>query len=204
VPARAYTRLWSFRRPDGGFATYLGADGKGSWGVSHPCVTPVAVHAMLTAMAPDDPRLAPSIEAVRGGQGGGGLWPSFWWSTPLYATAASLEAVVELELDFDLSALVAGLDALAPQAPFELSLLLRCLERLGRRREAAAVGERLVPLQAGDGSWPSTPILRVTRRACFAPWADPDPGPLHADQHRLFTTATALAALAAVGAASGA
>lgn len=80
--------------------------------------------------------------------------------------------------------------------PFELSLLARCLLLLGRFEDAEKVIGSLLRLQDADGSWPSPPILRVTRLSCFAPWHEPNPGPLYADQERLFTTATALRSLA--------
>lgn len=219
VPLPAYARLLSFQRPDGGFATYLTPGTEDSWAVSHPCVTPVAVHALLTALAPEDPRLAKSLAYIRSGQAGSGpqaelrsepqsglpsgLWPSFWWSTPLYSTAVNLEAVTELELGYDPSSLAEGLGAIEPATPFERALLARCWMLLGGRGEAGSfpgfpVGslvESLCGEQSSDGSWRSAPMLRVTRRSCFAPWREPDPGPLVADQHRLFTTATVLRSL---------
>ena len=197
VPLQAYARLLSFGRPDGGFTTYLMPDsGADSWGVSHPCVTPVALHALLTCLPVEDPRLAPSLAYIRAGQTATGLWPSFWWGTPLYGTAVNLEAAVELELDFDRAALAAGLRAFQPASPFELALLVRCLTLLGLPAEAGEAAESLLQLQEADGGWPSSPILRVTRRSSFAPWQEPVSGSLHADQERLFTTATALRGLA--------
>jgi hypothetical protein len=202
VPLPAYARLLSFQRPDGGFATYLTAGAEDSWAVSHPCVTPVAVHALLTALAPEDPRLARSLAYIRSGQASG-LWPSFWWSTPLYGTAVNLEAVTELELGYDEKSLADGLGAIDPATPFERALLARCWMLLEGRTEAASlpgspVGslvESLCREQSSDGAWRSEPMLRVTRRSCFAPWREADPGPLVADQHRLFTTATVLRSL---------
>jgi hypothetical protein len=198
VPLQAYARLLAFGRPDGGFATYLmPGSGEDSWGVSHPCVTPVVVHALLTCLPAEDPRIAPSLQYIRAGQTASGLWPSFWWGSPLYGTAVSLEAAVELELDFDRAALVAGLRASPPvTTAFELALLVRCLTLLGLGTEAGGAADSLLRLQEADGGWPASPILRVTRRSCFAPWQESDPGPLHADEARLFTTATALRGLA--------
>jgi hypothetical protein len=196
VPLQAYARLLSFARPDGGFTTYLLPDAaEDSWGISHPCVTPVVLHALLTCLPAEDPRIAPSLAYIRSGQTAAGLWPSFWWGTPLYGTAVSLEAAVELELDFDRDRLATSLAALRPATPFELALLARCLMMLGLP-EAEGVTESLLRSQEADGGWPSSPMLRVTRRSCFAPWQEPDPGPLHADPERLFTTATALRSLA--------
>lgn len=197
VPIQAYARLLSFGRPDGGFATYLVPSACDSWGRSHPCVTPVAVHALLTCLACDDPRLARSLEYIRSGQTATGLWLSFWWESHLYSTAVNLEAAIELDLEFDRATLAESLRALRPTTAFELALLSRCLTMLGRLADAEQVTDALLQQQGSDGSWPSSPILRVTRHSCFAPWQERDPGPLHADQERLFTTATALRSLAA-------
>jgi hypothetical protein len=196
VPLQAYARLLSFGRPDGGFATYLVPDAGDSWGISHPCVTPVVVHALLTCLACDDPRIVRSVEYIRAGQEAGGMWHSFWWSTPLYSTAVNLEAAVELGLDFDRASLAGSLGAPRPGTSFELALLLRCLASVGQLAETAQVTGSLLRLQEPDGGWPSSPILRVTHHSCFAPWQERDPGPLYADQERLFTTATALRSLA--------
>ena len=200
VPIQAYARLLSFGRPDGGFTTYLVPRAEDSWGISHPCVTPVAVHALLTCLADDDPRLARSLEYIRSSQTATGLWSSFWWGSPLYSTMVNLEAAIELELEFDRASLVDSLGALRPATSFELALLARCLTMIGRLEDAGQVTGSLLRLQESDGGWPSSPMLRVTRRSSFAPWQERDPGPLHADQERLFTTATALRSLADWGA----
>ena len=196
VTPAAYSRLWSFSRPDGGFATYLKPDERDSWAVSHPCVTPVAVHAMLTCLAPDDPRLAAAYDYIRSGQTAAGNWQSFWWRSPLYGTRVNLEAVLELELAFDRESLARYLRAQEPTAAFERALLAFCHTLLGELDEAGEVVASLLDQQQPDGGWPSEPIQRLTRRSCFEPWLDPDPGPLLADQERLFTTATALRSLA--------
>lgn len=196
VPIEVYSKLLAFARPDGGFATYRTTEREGSYGISHPCVTPVAVHAMLSCLAPGDPRLAKSLEYIRSGQTAAGTWNSFWWETPLYSTAVNLEAVIELGLAFDRRTLSENLLAQSPTTPFELSLLARCLLLLGRLEDAKKAIGALLRFQEADGSWPSSPILRLTRFTCFEPWNEPDPGPLYPDQERLFTTATALKSLA--------
>jgi hypothetical protein len=196
VPLQAYRRLLSFGRPDGGFATYLVPSAEDSWGISHPCVTPVVIHALLTCLACDAPPIVRSIEYIRVGQEANGMWHSFWWSTPLYSTAVNLQAAVELGLDIERTSLTRSLEALRLDTSFDLALLLRCLASAGQLAEAARVTESLLRLQEPTGGWPSSPILRVTRRSCFAPWHERDPGILYADQECLFTTATALRSLA--------
>jgi hypothetical protein len=51
-------------------------------------------------------------------------------------------------------------------------------------------------MQLPDGSWPSAPILRVTKPSSLEPGdAEGLASPVFADDRRLFTTATAAAAI---------
>jgi len=84
-------------------------------------------------------------------------------------------------------------------APFESALWLLCLVHLGGV-DGALAAERAGALMAGqlaDGSWPSHPVLRLTSRYVREPWNAEGSAPLFADDRRLFTTATVVAALAA-------
>jgi hypothetical protein len=193
VPESAHLRLSAFQRPDGAFATYDSGDGLGSWGRAHPDVTPVAALALMSSASASDDAIARAIVAIRRGRRSDSLWNAFWWRTPLYATAWSLAALRAAGARIDASATRQGLDSVRAAGAFEHALRLECLVELDTTDGHTARG-----LAAGalpDGSWPSTPVLRITRRDRAAPWDDPDPGPLFADPGRVFTTATVLGAL---------
>lgn len=198
LPLDVYRRLLAYQRPDGGFGTYQTPDVHDSWGASHVCVTPVALHALATCLDPLGDHFALTRRYIQKGQRTGGLWQSFWWQTPLYGTAVNLEAALELELTLDRDAVVHGLDAFEPHGFFDTALRARCYQLLGELESARLTCRTLVDGQAEDGSWPSEPILRVTRHSSFQPWQDEEAGDLHADHNRLFTSATALRSLAGV------
>ncbi|MCG6499593.1 hypothetical protein, partial [Kitasatospora sp. A2-31] len=128
--------------------------------------------------------------------------------TPLYPTALSLDfltgpARAHLAGGTLARALAPTREAVrryVPDGAFESALLLRCRLTLGIVPPRDALGE-LMDRQERDGSWPASAHLRLTTPAVHRPWAVADAGPVHLDHHRVFTTATALAALAA--AASG-
>jgi hypothetical protein len=197
VEARSCRRLESFQQPDGGFSTYGADDGLGSWGVSHPDVTPVAAHALLLARGRADPAVARAVAYVTGQRNDDGLWDSFWWSTPLYATRASLALLAAADARLDLPTTRASLLELGPKSAFERALLADCL-RLASDGTGGADDELLETLlceQLADGSWSSAPSLRIPDRTCEAPWGEPYAGVLYADPNRLFTSATVLGAL---------
>ena len=82
---------------------------------------------------------------------------------------------------------------------FERALQVLCLCRLRRVEPVPPLADMLAAAQLVDGSWPSDPILRLTHRHIDRPWTagvGTDLGPLYADERRVFTTATAVAALA--------
>jgi prenyltransferase beta subunit len=57
LPEMCYDRLLEFQRTDGGFATFERRDPANAWGVSHPDVSPVVLHALLTKLPPDAPAI---------------------------------------------------------------------------------------------------------------------------------------------------
>ena len=197
VAARSYRRLEGFQQPDGGFSTYRADDGLGSWGMAHADVTPVAAQALLFARPLADQTLARAVANVTDQINGDGLWDSFWWSTPLYATRASLALLAAADVWLELAPTRASLLSLEAQSAFERALLLECLQLVGEGGggPACALVESLVVEQLDDGSWASTPSLRIPDRACGAPWREPPTGPLYADADRIFTSATVLGAL---------
>lgn len=195
--------LLAHQQEDGGFATYTRAGSHGAWTSSHPEVTAVALLAL--AGEPDAPvgAIDAGTRYLRRVRRPDGRWPSYWWTSPLYAT------------DVALTCLGAGVDAgwrsiaeavrltPAPTA-FDVALQVLCLLRLGDADGASIRAATLARAQSADGSWPSGAVLRLTHRQVIAPWDTVDAGPLFADLRRTFATATAVAALDAVVAASAA
>ena len=198
VAHRSEACLKSFQRPDGGFSTYRADEGLGSWGRSHVDVSAVCGCALLTRHDRRDAALERTIAYVASQRNRDGLWDSFWWRSPLYATRNSLAFLGAADAPIDLAPTRRGLHGVDAANAFERALLIDSLLLAGVEigdRQIGALFESLMEEQLDDGSWISEPILRVTRRDCIEPWNCANPGPLHADTRRLFTSATVLAAL---------
>jgi hypothetical protein len=192
VSQSTYLRLFGFQQHDGGFSTYGSEDGLGSWGMAHPDVSAVAA----VAVRPVPGAFARALEYVLSRRTREGLWNSFWWSSPLYATRAALALLRVAGTSLDLRPTRAALNRATPANAFERALLLNSLHLCGDGAGLAdALAAELAEEQLGDGSWPSAPVLRITRRTCTEPWSSQDAGELYADPDRLFTSATVLAAL---------
>jgi hypothetical protein len=195
VPESAYTHLARYQRSDGGFATYLPGDGSGSWTISHPDVTPIALLALLTQAVPDRRALHAGIDYVLQQQTPEGLWHSFWWDSCLYGTEASLSFLDTASVE---SAVPANPSRRSPANAFETALLISSLlyiDRLGQHATILDLADTLIAQQQPDGGWQTMPILRITRRDCLEPWDADDPGPLFPDLCRLFTTSSVVHAL---------
>jgi hypothetical protein len=196
APESSYTRLRQLQRVDGGFATY---DEPGSWGAPHPDVTPIAVLALLTKDARSSPCVERGLEYVRRQRDDeSGLWHSFWWTSPAYATEGSVRLLTTAESSFDRRRTRDGLLDFVPQNAFEAGLRLSALLHLDH-----AIGDAVDPLigdmlrrQRSDGSFPSAPVLRVTRRDCAEPWSADDAGEVFQDDGCLFATSVAVECLA--------
>jgi len=144
-----------------------------------------------------------------------GSWGSYWWTSPHYATLQAVElALAYGEPDVARRAAAwalrtqagdgmwsaAGAERSAFATALALSVLLAAEER-GRPVERGV--SRLVALQDEDGGWPSHPILRIPlpgdtnpdrqRRRRLRRLAR---GLVVRDQHRTFTSAACVAALA--------
>jgi squalene cyclase len=181
------------QQPDGGFATFLPDALTGSWGLSHPEITPVAL-LVLRAYPGGLPEgsLARGLAWLRGARRPDGLWDSFWWSTPLPATEVNLAF---LDSAGTPEPPPAALARWTPADSLEASLLLSITAATAHSPRLEQLVGRLLEDQADDGSWKSAPALRVTARDCARPWEAAVSGPLFADPQRLHGTATALAAL---------
>ena len=193
APAVAHATLRRYQREDGGFSTFLPDGLTGSWGISHPEITPIALLALRTAPgafpAADEAR---ALAAIRRARRPDGLWEAFWWASPLPACEANLACLAALSQPEDPPE---PLRRLAPEDALQAALLLS----LSAAREAPArlVGliRTLLAAQTAGGAWQAAPSLRIPPRSCARPWEAPGAGGLYADPERLFTTATALAAL---------
>jgi squalene cyclase len=165
----AIRRLLSFARENGGFATYGFDQAFGSWTTSHVEVTATAALALRSAGAAHE-AVQRATHFVRQQRRSDGLWDSYWWISPWYATEVALR-------------LLGGpgpTAALSPQSCFETALQILVTQDTADQLRAA---------QNPDGSWPSAPILRLTDRDKYGA------GLLFADPQRVFTTATVISAL---------
>ncbi|MET8545639.1 hypothetical protein ABZW03_34135, partial [Kitasatospora sp. NPDC004799] len=153
---------------------------------------------------------------VRRRQRADGSWDSYWWTSPHFATRQAVALALGVG---DLAPVRrAAAWALRGQrhdgtwgapgaaaSPFAtaLSLLVLTDAGLGDDRPIIRGTEALVRLQQADGTWPSHPVLRIPLPADRSTSGDGrwrpirfDTGITVPDQHRLFTSATCLAALA--------
>ncbi|MGE0360910.1 MAG: hypothetical protein AB7H93_06080 [Vicinamibacterales bacterium] len=195
-------RLLAHHQLDGGFATYTRAWNHGAWTNSHLEVTATAVLALSGEPGVPPEALQSARRFLRQGRGPDGLWPSYWWTTPLYATEVALACLEPDAPDLRRRTIGAVVDCHTTSG-FASALQILCLMHLGaddlvRSRCAALRG-----LQLPDGSFPSAPVLRLTHRHVVHPWSAADAGPTFADEARTFSTATAVAALAATTSGRG-
>lgn len=194
-----YAALRSYARADGGFATYNRDDSTGpAWTSSHPDVTPVVVRAIGTS------RELPAATAgyMLAGRSPDGLWNSYWYRTPLYATLHNLIALSMSgrAVQPPSTAVVAATTATGD--PFELALALEIAVRFPSSRTSAFAQDaarKLLAAQSRDGWWAADPLLRVTNASVECPWDFPGDagGALYSDDYYLFTTATVMQALSA-------
>jgi hypothetical protein len=193
-PPSVLRLLLAHQQSDGGFATYTRAWNHGAWTLSQPEVTATVLLALLDEAPAFEP-VAAAIRYLRAHRRVDGLWPSYWWTSPLYATDVALAGLGETAAVEPERVAAAVRDVATPTA-FDLALQVSCLRRLGDAAGATASAMALTARQLADGSWPSGPVLRLTHRHVTAPWQASDAGPVFPDPHRLFATATAVAALA--------
>ena len=166
---------------DGNAHTFAGAR-FGAWAWAHVDVT------AAVGLALADPRTV--RRAVLAARQGDGLWRSFWWATPSYATARALELLAASGgvPPVTAAAAAAWLRAAGPP-PTAFEAAQRVAAALAARAPAGSHASALRRLQLPDGGWPPSPALLVPSQA------DGTPGESHADHARLHTTACAVAVL---------
>jgi hypothetical protein len=206
------------RDDDGGVATYSTAGpirrfmGVGwwmpfwGWCRPHTEVTAVAGRA-FTSLPGGAARADAAWRFVRSQQNVTGEWSSYWWTSPHYTTAQAVafaasrreREVVDRAAAWALRNRAAFASSAFATA-MSLSILLSASADAGVIESAV---DDLVALQESDGSWPSQPIMRIP----VPPDRDPngedrwrivrfDGGIEVSDQHRFFTAAACVAALA--------
>jgi squalene-hopene/tetraprenyl-beta-curcumene cyclase len=213
------------RQASGGVATYREAGpirrftgvGRwvrfGGWCRPHTEVTATAGRA-LAALGPsnDAAAVAAAWRYVRSQQRPDGSWSSYWWSSPHYATLEAVELALVLgEREAAARAVrwalgtqgddgawsAPGVATSAFATALSLSLLLGA--GAGGRPVDRAIA-RLCALQADDGGWPVHPMMRIPLPGDAHPdRRRPRPfgrGVVVRDQHRTFTSAACVAALA--------
>ena len=158
---------------------------------------------------------------VRARQRPDGSWASYWWPSPHYATLQAVE--LALLVGADQYAQIAGDWALRsqttegawqmpgePHSAFATALCLSILVKgQADPRSIVRAAQHLAGMQDVDGGWPSHPILRIPLPRRMDP-EKPRPWPFRnrgagivvRDQHRTFTSAACITALAAARSAA--
>lgn len=204
------SRTARFLRADGGIATYLSdafpvteggcshEEAVRGWTSAHTCVT------AATAWLREVLSFGDLIGFLGRAQAPQGYWDSYWWADREYATAHAVESFSRHGLQPErVERGVRWLSECAGEiSTFRLALRLIGISTAGRDG-AETVLRRLIALQLSDGSWEASARLRIPpldlsnpeirwnwdeRSDCF--------GGIVIDQARVFTTATAVRALA--------
>lgn len=190
VPAFVVDWLVGCQLDDGSFPTYR-ADAAScrGWSAGHGDVTLIVWEALR--------RMAVGGDAIRRANAWldrisvDGVVPAYWWSHDAY----SLWAQERAGFATDASRRIAKVRLRDAPLTFSSMLLAAAAKTLDRDEVAAPVC-RLLATQLEDGSWPCDPCLRVTNPAVTH--VRDAAGPVYAGRRRVFSTAHATAALAAV------
>lgn len=223
---RGVACLSRHQRPDdGGVATYADARdirrfmgvgrwmGFRGWCRPHTEVTATAGRALARLDRETPARRADAAwRYVRSRQRNDGSWRAYWWTSPHYATLQAAELALAsgdrdragraaewaIRTQADDGGWSAGDDQ---TSAFATALCLSLLVATGAGGGAVKrAADRLGALQLDDGGWPSKPHMRIPMPGDPAPdrWRPVrlGSGVIVADQHRTFTSAACVAALA--------
>lgn len=187
------------------------------WCQPHTEVTALAARALAT-LGPGSggTALHAAWQFVRTRQRADGSWASYWWASPHYATLQAVE--LALLMGDERCARLAGDWVLRsqtadgawhmpnePNSAFATALCLSILVKVQADPTAIARATRqLAAMQDVDGGWRSHPILRIPMPGLLdpekrLPWplGSRGAGVVISDQHRTFTSAACVTALAA-------
>lgn len=188
---RGVAFLLAHQCADGGVATFSSGNvvrmgyesGSEGWASSHPCVTALAAQVL------QGNHLERAKHYLRAQKRADGLWPSYWWTSDLYA---SLEAIRVLGFGQDT---VEAIKNVEPRSSFELALKVQAL--MVAKQPCIKDVRSLLSVQRQDGSWPSSALLMVPRPNVPLLQLDRSSVSTSVDRKGLFSTVTALAALQA-------
>ena len=200
APPAAYATLRRHAHDDGGYSCYERFSDPSTWAFSHVDVSAMALRALLTEPQPDADAIARCVDFLAAAQAADGSWPSYWYASPVYSVAATLDALrrcgpaalARVRVD---EAVHFAVTAAVPEDPFSGSLALAVVAAFGPPDAVRAPLEALVRAQRIDGRFTAAaPFMRPD------PWnyAPGDPDAAILDGAGLFTTATALRALSLV------
>jgi hypothetical protein len=218
---------------EGGFCTYSASDhietyiqkpdltSVQGWTQPHPCVTALALQALLTQREHIESHcIENAIRYLQGKKEQSGIWRSYWWSGCAYGTYHAIRALSaaqavtardltesarQLERQWSTHAESAASShekIAAFEAAFTILAQVLCAD-IESLTTADKLTSQLIAEQNSDGSWPSSPILRipppvVTKPEMLKRWRQgTGTGVIIPDQRRCFTTAAVLWALAA-------
>lgn len=220
---RAASCLIRHQRENGGVATYDEPGpirrfmGVGRWvrfkGWCSPQVEVTATTGCaLATLMPANPAVVDAWRYVRSRQRADGSWSSYWWTSPHYSTLRAVELALALDdvepvgraavwamrtQSADGSWGASGASPSVFATALSLSILL-CAGVRGRPVQRAI--STLAMLQEEDGGWSSHPIMRIPVPGDTAPdrWRPVrlGGGVVVQDEHRTFTSAACVAALA--------
>lgn len=202
LPAEVRQMLLGCLSPSGGVVTYpTGAASGPAWSTPTAEVTAPALRALDGTISAK--QFGAGRHFVHSQGRSDGLWSSYWWLSPLYATREALSLSLSMPHAGPSDATVNALRKYVPCGPYESALLLQCRLFAGLQSLALELVRPLLRLQWSDGSWDGTAYLRLTHPDVYEPWATIDAGPVFQDVNRVFTTATVLSALADAFTAEG-
>lgn len=189
--------LVRFQTEDGSFATFRGTGSTNGWSRGHPEVTATALRALHGVLAPEHQVMRRGIAYLKAWVERPSPLSCYWWVGEGYLArelAALARQFPTHRLSRSVTASVDDID----RCCFDGAMRLQASHLIGvRRGPMKAAVERLVAWQDPDGGWPSRPILRITDPMSRA--IDDDrcrASYVARDEHRIFTTATVVAALA--------